>query len=146
VAASLPSVAALAAWAAPAPAAAGLALVSFAARGTAGSTPVSPLLTKLYQETELRPSTTVALVHPQTAAALGLADGQPAAVEGAAGRAVAALRLDASMPPGRVALAAGPDRAGLQPRERGAAAGALAVAGTEADGTWRKARVRVREA
>jgi len=145
-AAPLPSAAALADWAAPAPAAPGLALVSFAARATAGSTPVSPLLTKLYQETELRPPTTVALVHPRTASSLGLADGQPVAIEGAAGRAVAALRTDDSLPPGRVALAAGPETTGLQPRARGAAAGALAVAGTEPDGTWRKARVRVREA
>lgn len=142
----LPSPAALAEWAEPSPAGNGLALVAFAARGTAGSTPVSPLLTKLYQETELRPSTAVALLHPRTAASLGVADGQPVAIEGEAGRASAAVRTDPSLPPGRLALAAGPDRTALQPRARGDAAGALAVAGTAADGTWRKARVRVREA
>lgn len=142
----LPSPAALAEWAAPSPAGNGLALVAFAARGAAGSTPVSPLLTKLYQETELRPSTAVALLHPRTAASLGVVDGQPVAIEGEAGRASAAVRTDPSLPPGRLALAAGPDRAALQPRARGDAAGALAVAGTAVDGTWRKARVRVREA
>jgi hypothetical protein len=142
-----PSADALCRWAAPASAAPdGLALVAFAARGTAGSTPVSPLLTKLYQETELRPSTAVALVNPQTAVSLGLAPGQPVVVEGPAGGAAAALRVDASLPPGRVALAVGPERAALQPRAKAGPAGALAVAKPAADGTWREARVRVREA
>jgi anaerobic selenocysteine-containing dehydrogenase len=142
-----PSAAALAAWAAPVPATTGLALVAFAARATAGSTPVSPLLTKLYQETELRASAAVAILSPETAAALGLGEGQPVAVEGTAGRAIAALRTDASLPPGRVALAAGPDRAALQPRTRGGGAtGALAAVAPAGDGTWRTARVVVREA
>ena len=144
--APLPSADALRRWAAPAAAADGLALVAFAARGTAGSTPVSPALTKLYQETALRPATGVALVHPQTAAALGLLGGQPVVVEGAAGRTAAAVRLDPSLPPGRVAMAAGPERAALQPRAKAGPDGALAVAQPEADGTWRETRVRVREA
>ena len=147
--APLPSADVLCRWTAPAVAAEGLALVGFAARGTAGSTPVSPTLTKLYQETALRSSTRVAAVHPGTAATLGLGDGQRVVVESAAGGVRAVLRLDAALPAGRVALAAGPGRAALQP---GGAPdgtppdGALAVVQPAADGTWRGTRVRVREA
>ena len=112
---------------------------------------MSPTLTKLYQETSLRASTRVAAVHPDTAATLGLGDGQGVVVESAAGAAHAVLRFDSALPPGRVALAAGPGRAALQP---GAAPppdgtppdGALAVAQPAADGTWRGTRVQVREA
>ncbi len=52
----LPSLASLEGWMKPAAGEPGqVGLVAFAARGTAGTTPVSPLLTKLYQESDLRP-------------------------------------------------------------------------------------------
>ena len=141
----LPSSAALESWARPA-AEEGLALVAFAARGIAGTTPVSPLLTKLYQESDLRPAATTVAVSPRTAQGLGLANRQPVRVESAAGTVAAQLRIDPTLPPGRVALAAGPDPAALHPGTTTAACGALPLAVTAADGTWRGTRVRVREA
>jgi anaerobic selenocysteine-containing dehydrogenase len=141
-----PTAAALRRWTAPEPAGSGLPLVAFAARATAGTTPPSPLLTKLYQESDLRPPATVALLHPDTASALGLAERQPVTVESPAGSVSVAVRLDATLPAGRVAVAAGPSPALLRGRAEGAPGGALAAATLEADGTWRETRVRVREA
>jgi len=133
-------------WRYPAPGAEGLALVAFAARGTAGTTPPSPLLTKLYQESDLRPPATVAAVGALAARRLGLVDRQPVRVEGPRGGVRAELRIDPSLPPDTVALAAGPDPAALHPGAGAAAQGALPVVEAASDGTWRGTRVRVREA
>jgi anaerobic selenocysteine-containing dehydrogenase len=133
-------------WRAPDPETGGLSLVSFAARGTVGTTPPSPLLTKLYQESDLRTGVALAAVGPETAQGLGLAHGQPVRLEGAAGAVGGELRIDPAMPPGRVAVAAGPERAALHPGARAAAGGALPLAVAAVDGTWRGTRVRIREA
>jgi len=133
-------------WRYPAPGAEGLALVAFAARGTAGTTPPSPLLTKLYQESDLRQPATVAAVGALAARRLGLVDRQPVRVEGPRGVVRAELRIDPSLPPDTVALAAGPDPAALHPGAGAAAQGALPVVEAASDGTWRGTRVRVREA
>lgn len=69
---------------------------------------VSPMLGKLWQESELRPSPRDAAVHPETLRVLNLADGRPAALEGAEGRLPVRLSSDASLPPGMVALSGGP--------------------------------------
>ena len=144
----LPSAAALARWAQPDVPAADLALVAFAGRACAGQTPVSPLLSKLYQESDLRPSTRVVAVHPKTAEVLGLRDGRRVWIESAAGRVLAELHCDATLPPGRLALAAGPAPEALHPGTRWGAEmnGALALVAVGEDGSWRGTRVRVREA
>jgi anaerobic selenocysteine-containing dehydrogenase len=141
-----PSPDTLAAWTRPRRDEDGLSLVAFAARGTAGTTPVSPLLTKLYQETDLRRPTTVAAVSPAAAARLGLVDAQPVRLESPAGSVRAELRLDPTLPGDRVALAAGPEPAALHAGAPAGTRGALPLAAAEADGTWRGTRVRVREA
>jgi hypothetical protein len=133
-------------WRRPAPADGRLDLVAFAARGTAGTTPPSPLLTKLYQESDLRRPATVAAMGPLAASRLGLVDRQPVRVESPRGVVRAELRIDPTLPPGTIALAAGPDPAALHPGPGAAARGALPLVEAADDGTWRKTRVRVREA
>jgi anaerobic selenocysteine-containing dehydrogenase len=143
----LPSSSARERWRQPPGAEAGLALVPFAARATSGSTPVSPILSKLYQETELRVSARVASVHPRTGEVLGLRAGRRVFVESGAGRVLAELRFDPALPEGRLALATGPVPA-LQHPGAGTRAmqGALPLLSCEPDGTWRATRVRVWEA
>ena len=121
-------------------------LVAFAARGTAGGTPVSPLLTKLYQESDLRTPAAVAAVSPGTARTLGIGDGRRVRIVSETGSVMARLRHDDTLPDGRLALAAGPDPSEMHPEVPAAAAGALPLAVTGADGTWRGTRVRVEEA
>jgi hypothetical protein len=133
----LPSAAALESWRQGRSAAPRLALVAFAARGTVGATPPSPLLTKLYQESDLRASGATVAVHPRTAAALGLAERRPVRVTSAAGSVLAELRSDPLLPEGRLVLAAGPDAAALHPEATAPAAGALPLVEVAADGSWR---------
>ena len=141
-----PTTASLERWARPETAGSGLSLVSFAARGTAGTTPPSPLLTKLYQESDLRSGAATAAISPATAGRLGLADRQPVRVESPGGVVRAEVRIDPGLPPERIALAAGPDPAALHPGTGDSGRGALPLAEAAADGTWRETRVRVREA
>ena len=140
-----PAAATLERWLEPEAATSDLRLVAFAARGTAGTTPPSPLLSKLYQESDLRAATTTAAIGTSTAERLGLADGRTVRIESPAGSVRATLRIDPLLPPERVALAAGPDQAALHPETNATARGALPLAVAAADGTWRETRVRVRE-
>ena len=133
-------------WSQPQAAQEGLGLVASAARGAAGTTPASPLLSKLYQESDLRPAATAAAMGPDTASQLGLRDRQPVRIVAPAGTVRAELRIDPTLPPGRIALAAGPDPGAWHPGSSGKACGALPLAVAEADGTWRGTRVRVEEA
>ncbi len=143
----LPSPEALARWRKLRPASAELILVAFACRATAGETPISPVLSKLYQESDLRASAASATVHPKTAEVLELRAGRRVWVESAAGRVLAELRFDPLLPMGQLALAAGPAPAVLHP---GAGtrllAGAVPLLEIDDDGTWRGTHVRVREA
>jgi anaerobic selenocysteine-containing dehydrogenase len=127
-------------------AAGGLSLVTFASRGTVGTTPLSPLLTKLYQESDLRAGATVAATSEETARRLGLVAGRTVRVVTTAGAVGASLRIDPTLPPDRIALAAGPDPSVLHPGVRIRAAGALPVVVASPDGTWRETRVRLQEA
>jgi anaerobic selenocysteine-containing dehydrogenase len=103
------------------------------------------VLSKLYQETDLRPTPSTAFVHPETARARGLCEGSEVRLVSASGEARARLRCDGTLPPGRVALAAGPDASSFT---EGAAAGRAtpALGVVEADLTWRGTRVELREA
>ena len=121
--------------------------MAFAARGTAGTTPASPLLTKLYQESDLRPASDDRghepgdgrAPRPRRPPARPDRERRPAPSR-------AELRIDPTLPPERIALAAGPDPAALHPGTSARAGGALPLAVAAADGTWRETRVRVREA
>ena len=144
--APLPSLASLERWSQPEGAEKNLSLVAFAARGAAGTTPVSPLLTKLYQESDLRVSARTAAVSREEAERRGLADGQPIRIESPAGIVHAELRIHPALPPGRIALAAGPEPGALHPGTSTRVGGAQPLAVAGADGTWRETRVRVGEA
>jgi hypothetical protein len=122
-----------------------LTLVPFAARGSVGAVPLSPIMTKLYQESALRPAPGIASIHPETASVLGVRAGRRVRIESAAGSVEAELRLDATLPKGRLALAAGPIQSDLHPTTRTRAAGALALAVVDANGVWRDTRVTLRE-
>jgi hypothetical protein len=69
---------------------------------------VSPLLGKLWQESELRPSPRDAAIHPETLRAFNLAAGNSAVVQAAGGRLPVRLAPDPNLPPGMVALSSGP--------------------------------------
>lgn len=69
---------------------------------------VSPVLNKLYRESELRAGSRQAALNPATASALGLADGSAAELSTVHGTRRVTILHDASLPPGLVRLASGP--------------------------------------
>jgi anaerobic selenocysteine-containing dehydrogenase len=73
-----------------------------------GAAPVSPLLSKLYQEAELRLGPNRAALNPDDARAAGLAEGERASLQTAIGRCDIAVAFDASLPRGVVEAAARP--------------------------------------
>jgi anaerobic selenocysteine-containing dehydrogenase len=103
-------------------------------RGAAGG-PTSPLMSKLYQESDLRQAANVAAMHPKTAREAGVEDGARAMLQTRCGRCEVRVAVDAGVMPGVVRVAAGPASPG-----RGAV---LDVCGPDAGGTWRLTRAKV---
>ena len=68
---------------------------------------VSPLLSKLYQESNLRLGRNCAALHPDSARMAGVEDGARAVLETGLGRCAIQVTLDPSIPPGIVQVAAG---------------------------------------
>jgi anaerobic selenocysteine-containing dehydrogenase len=68
---------------------------------------VSPILSKIYQESKLRLGPGIAAMNPADARDCGVEDGASAFLEAPRGRLAIAVTIDPGMPPGLVALAAG---------------------------------------
>jgi hypothetical protein len=124
----------------------GLALLLLGPRGTVGGTPLAPVLSKLYQESSLRPAPGVAGLDPATARSQGLAEGSEVRLENGRGAIRARIRLDAAVPAGCVTLAAGTGPL-LQvccpgPGE----SGPLRLTEPDAEGVWNQTRVNLRKA
>ncbi|HVX66040.1 MAG TPA: molybdopterin dinucleotide binding domain-containing protein, partial [Bryobacteraceae bacterium] len=109
--------------------------VTLAPRGWSGAIAgaPSPLQTKLYQESGLRPPAGEAVVHPETARACGIEAGGAAVIESACGTAPVRVRVDQAALPGAIEVAAVP------------AGGALDACPAR-DCTWRLPAVRIRRA
>lgn len=73
----------------------------------------APVLNKLYRESGLQPGSRQVAVSATTAGALGLAEGASALLTTAHGRRRVKVRLDNSLPPDVLRIAAGPDPADM---------------------------------
>ena len=76
---------------------------------TAAAAPLSPLMTKLDRESNLRLGPRRAALHPETARLCGAADGRPAVLETALGKCTVEVVVDASVPRGVAQVAASPE-------------------------------------
>lgn len=122
-----------------------LTLLPLGARGVVGGTPLAAVLSKLYQESGLRPAVGVAALNPATARGLGLAEKSEVRFESGTGASRARVRLDVGVPLGCVAMAAGPDPLVLHPTSGRSDGGALALVEPDAEGVWNQTRVRIRK-
>ena len=82
-----------------------LAVVSFGWRGSNGAGLSSPLVTKLYQESGLRPGSLLARMHPDTARQFGLANRDRVAMECCGSTREKTVCLDSAVLPGVVEIA-----------------------------------------
>jgi hypothetical protein len=86
-----------------------LLLVAGGGLAVAAGAVASPVLNKLYRESELLPGSRRAALNPRTAKELGLADGASGDLGTGHGARSVIIRHDRSLPPGVVSLATGPD-------------------------------------
>ncbi len=120
-----------------------LVLIPFGWRGVVDSGPVSPLLTKLYQESDYRQCTNKALINPQTARTYRLREGRKAVLETKTGRIEVVVIASEEVMPGVVHVALGPDSDSLTGRRKVAIqTSILSVCDLSEDNTWRVTRAR----
>jgi anaerobic selenocysteine-containing dehydrogenase len=89
---------------------------------------VSPLMTKLWVESDLKPSVQLVYMHPETAHRLALADGTNVRIETACGACQVEVRVDDTVQTGALEMAAGQ---------------AWLALGELKDGAWRAAAPRM---
>ncbi|MCC7499855.1 MAG: hypothetical protein IT160_19905 [Bryobacterales bacterium] len=123
-----------------------LMLITTAWRATAGNAQVSPLLTKLYQESELREPGNSAAIHPDTSQKLNLKHGGQAILTTACGSCPVAIVVDAGVMPGVVSAVIGPtvDSIGAAPRNGGSTIGDICA--PDGDAPWRVTSAQLRRA
>jgi hypothetical protein len=85
-----------------------LPLVAITCETRAAAAPLSPLMSKLYQESNLRLAANHAALNPATARACGVGEGARAILRTHCGSAQIEVSLDSGVPPGVVKVAAGP--------------------------------------
>jgi anaerobic selenocysteine-containing dehydrogenase len=117
-----------------------LALLPYGWSGAAVGA-VSPIMSKLYQESTVRPGGDAIEIHPDTARQCALADGDLAIVETRCGSCTRQVRTDDAVMPGVIQAEVCPSANGNCRPE--ALLNACGVAG---DGTWRLARASLRRA
>jgi len=86
-----------------------LPLVAVVSETQCATVPVSPLMTKLHQESNLHLGRSRAAMHPDTARASGVGDRERAVLETSLGRCDIEVMLSSSVPSGLVEVAAGPE-------------------------------------
>ncbi|MBP1649819.1 MAG: Anaerobic dehydrogenase typically selenocysteine-containing-like protein, partial [Bacteroidetes bacterium] len=120
-----------------------VALMPFGWRGAAGSAQVSPLMSKLYQESGLRMLSNHALINPETGKARGIKENETATVETPAGLFQVIVRFDASVMPDVLHVAIGPDGATINSGNTGDASDLLSMCLAEDGRSWRVTAARV---
>ncbi|RPH34328.1 hypothetical protein EHM92_07860, partial [bacterium] len=114
-----------------------LALMPFGWRGTTGSGQLSPLMTKVYQESGLRSLSNHALVSPETGKARGMINNEVATVQTDAGSFQVLVRYDASVMPDVLLVAIGPDGAAMNSGSTADASEFLSICLAEDGRSWR---------
>ncbi|NUO80451.1 molybdopterin-dependent oxidoreductase [candidate division KSB1 bacterium] len=120
-----------------------LRLMPFGWRGAMANHQVSPVLTKLFQESELRPGAQHACIHPNTAKEYGLVDGGSANISTPIGAANVRVQFDEAAMPGVIHVALGPAPFGFAKDEAQSLENILSVCMIEEDATWRVTPAKV---
>jgi anaerobic selenocysteine-containing dehydrogenase len=120
----------------------GLQLVPFGWRGATSATQISPILSKIFQETELRADNGTILVNPVTAKEYGLTPEFPVTLSTPAGSMTVSVKIAASVRPGVIEAAVGPIRNGIQSSQHPSGETILNLCAINDNGTWRTTPVQ----
>jgi anaerobic selenocysteine-containing dehydrogenase len=115
----------------------GVVLEPFGMRAALSSGSVSPIMSKIFQETNLRALGGMVLLNPATAAAAGIADRSTVLVKTAQGSMKAQILIDATVMPGVARAAVGPFPNKTSADTELQATGVFALCTIRPDGSWR---------
>ena len=118
-----------------------VAVLPFGTKAASITGQVSPILSKVFQESGLRPSENQGFINPATCNELGLSDGGAATLSSTSGSLCVVVRCDSSVMPGVIHVAVGPDPAALNEPAR-SGSGIFALCGAS-EGMWRIARATI---
>ncbi|MFN2240196.1 MAG: molybdopterin dinucleotide binding domain-containing protein, partial [Thermoanaerobaculia bacterium] len=123
----------------------GLVILPKTSSDAARSAVLSPLFTKLHQESGLRRESGVAVMNPATARAKRLRPGRKAIIETGQGRAVARVEVDHAVMPDVIELTVGPTSLALGQSRNRVISNSLDVCGSSGTG-WRCTPAAIEEA
>ena len=112
-------------------------LEPFGMRGALSTGAISPIMSKIFQESNLRAAGGSLLLNPATASAIGVADRSMVTVKTARGSAKARVYVDASVMPGVARAAVGPLPNQTPVSEELGMTAVLELCTLRPDGTWR---------
>lgn len=120
-----------------APSPAPLQLTPFGWRGTTSAAQISPILSKVFQESELRDNNGAVAINPLTARELGITAEKPALLSTAEGSMKVKVRISTSVRPGSIEASVGPIENGRQSCTHPAGRTIIDLCTVTDDGTWR---------
>ncbi len=115
----------------------GLQLVPFGWRGATSASQISPILSKIFQETELRADHGTILINPVTAKENGLSPEIPVTLTTPAGSMTVMVKIATSVRPGVIEAVVGPMRNGIQTSQHPSVETIMNLCVLHNDGTWR---------
>jgi anaerobic selenocysteine-containing dehydrogenase len=114
-----------------------LTMIATGWRGGVSASHMSPILSKIFQETELRPVDGSVSLNPVTANAVGLAKGSSATLSTSRGSANVTIMIDPTVRPGVIETAIGPSLNGKETPANFTGTTLLHLCEVANDGTWR---------
>lgn len=114
-----------------------LILEPFGMRAALSTGTISPIMSKIFQESNLRALGGTLVLNPSTASAMGIADRSLVSVKTAQGSMKARVLLDPTVMPGIARVAVGPLPNQTTPTEELGMSAVLGLCALRADGTWR---------
>ncbi|HSQ76398.1 MAG TPA: molybdopterin dinucleotide binding domain-containing protein, partial [Bacteroidota bacterium] len=118
-------------------AAGSLTLVPFSTRAAVSGATISPVMSKIFQECDLRMNGGTLLLNPKTALLFGLKNEDRASVRTKNGRLTARVLWDPSVRPGLLYAAVGPLPNGTPVADEEQGGGVLSLCTIQDDGSWR---------
>ncbi len=114
-----------------------ITLVPFSTRAAHSGATISPVMSKVFQESDLRMNGGTVLLNPKTATLFGLKNEDRAAVRTSNGLLTVRVLHDPSVQPGLLHAAVGPLPNGTPVAEEEESAGVLSLCTVRDDGSWR---------
>lgn len=124
----------------------GIPLLAYGWRGAISSSQISPILSKVFQETELRKGNGVIEMNPSTARDFGLSNAGPAVLTTSQGSMNITVHYDAAIRPGVIELPIAPQPNGCETPSHPLGHSALNLCDLSEEGTWRITQAQISKA